>query len=267
MSYNAWMPLQNQGTDGKTYQYSAKKNERTSRGGTNTATDRKKEQDSLWDLSRESYVPSNEAEQYQVKKTEASKTGAAKQTKLSKKAQELLKQLKEKYSNMDFFVESYSTETEAQRYLSRGTKEYSVLIDPETLEAMAVDEDVRKQYEDILAGAGNRLEELKEKLGKDADQVKSFGISIDKEGKVSYFAELDKITESRNQQLERTKEKKAEAKKEAKRKEAKAEEAARRERKTESKFVSADSIDELVKKIREAASGKAGWHESFDLTM
>ena len=42
MSYNAWMPLQNQGTDGKTYQYSAKKNERTSRGGTNTATDRKK---------------------------------------------------------------------------------------------------------------------------------------------------------------------------------------------------------------------------------
>lgn len=64
MSYNAWMPLQNQGTAGKTYQYSAKKNERTSRGGTNTATDRKKEQDSLWDFSRESYVPSNEAEQY-----------------------------------------------------------------------------------------------------------------------------------------------------------------------------------------------------------
>lgn len=267
MSYNAWMPLQDQGIAGKTYQYSAKKNERTSRGGTNTATDRKKEQDSLWDFSRESYVPSNEAEQYQVKKAEASKTEAAKQTKLSKKAQELLKQLKEKYSNMDFFVESYSTEAEAQRYLSRGTKEYSVLIDPETLESMAADEDVRKQYEDILAGAGNRLEELKEKLGKDADQVKSFGISIDKEGKVSYFAELDKITESRNQQLERTKEKKAEAKKEAKRKEAKAEEAARRERETESKFVSADSIDELVKKIREAASGKAGWYESFDLTM
>ena len=47
MSYNAWMPLQNQGIAGKTYQYSAKKNESTSRGGTNTATDRKKEQDSL----------------------------------------------------------------------------------------------------------------------------------------------------------------------------------------------------------------------------
>lgn len=263
MSYNAWMPLQDQGTAGRTYQYSAKKNERTSRGGTNAAADRKKEQDSLWGLSRESYVPSNEAEQYQMKKTEASKTEAAKQTKLSKKAQELLNQLKGKYSNMDFFVESYSTEAEAQRYLSRGTKEYSVLIDPETLEAMAADEDVRKQYEDILAGAGNRLEELKEKLGKDSDQIKSFGISIDKEGKVSYFAELDKISESRNQQLERTKEKKAEAK----RKEAKAEEVARRERETESKFVSADTIDELVKKIREAASEKASWYESFDLTM
>lgn len=267
MSYNAWMPVQDQGTAGKTYQYPAKKNERTSRGRSNTAADRNKEQDSLWDLSKESYVPSNEAEQYQARRTEAAKSGAAGQTKLSKKAQELLKLLKEKYSNMDFFVGSYSSDAEAQRYLSRGTKEYSVLIDPETLEAMAADEDVRKQYEDILAGAGNRLEELKEKLGKDANQVKSFGISIDREGKVSYFAELDKITESRNQQLERAKAKKAEAKKEAERKEAKAEEAAEKEQETESNYVKADSIDELVKKIRNTISGDTPWYEIFDVTM
>lgn len=267
MSYNAWMPVQDQSTTGKTYQYSEKRNERTSRGRNQTAEDRKKGQDSLWDLSKESYVPSNAAEQYQVRRTEAAKSGAAEESKLSKKAQELLKQLREKYSNMDFFVGSYSTDAEAQRYLSRGTKEYSVLIDPETLEAMAADKDVRKQYENILDGAGNRLEELKEKLGADADQVKNFGISIDKEGKVSYFAELDKITESRQQQLKWADEKKAEEKKEAKRKEAKEQEAARREPKTEREFVKADSIDELVKKIREAASGEAVAHGNFDLTM
>ena len=121
-----------------------------------------------------------------------------------------------------------------------------MLIDPETLEAMANDESVRKQYEDVLAGAGDKLAELKDKLGDDADSVKSFGVSIDKEGKVSYFAELDKISESRQKQLESTKEKKAEEKKEAKRKE-------QAEEWRERYFVEADSIDALVEKIRNSA--------------
>lgn len=240
MNFNAWMPLQN--TTGKNYNYSAKKDDKTSRTAQNTA----KEADKAWNFPTDRYEPSVRTEEYKTRKTSSEKAQANQATRLSKKAQDLLKELKEKYGNMDFFVGSYSSQAEAQSYLRRGTKEYSVLIDPETLEAMANDESVRKQYEDVLAGAGDKLAELKDKLGEDADSVKSFGVSIDKEGKVSYFAELDKISESRQKQLESTKEKKAEAKKEAKRKE-QAEE--RRER----YFVEADSIDALVEKIRNSA--------------
>ncbi|MCM1245858.1 MAG: DUF6033 family protein [Roseburia sp.] len=237
MNFNAWMPLQN--TTGKNYNYSAKKEDKTSR----TA---QKEADKTWRFPTDKYEPSVDAEAYKTKKASSEKTEAAQATRLSKKAQELLKELKEKYGNMDFFVGSYSSTAEAQSYLRRGTKEYSVLIDPETLEEMANDESVRAQYEDVLSGAGDKLAELKDQLGDDADSVKSFGVSIDKEGKVSYFAELDKISESRQKQLESVKAKKAEEKQEAKRKE-------RAEERRERYFVEADSIDALVEKIRNSS--------------
>lgn len=255
MNFNAWMPVQN--TTGKNYNYSAKKEDRTSHAQKNTG----KENGEFWKLPTETYQPSAKAEEYAAKRKSSVENRSDAESKLSKGAQKLLKELKEKYSNMDFFVASYSSDEEAKSYLNRGTKEYSVLIDPETLEAMANDESVRKQYEDVLSGAGDKLAELREKLGDDADDVKSFGISIDKEGKVSYFAELDKISESRQKQLESVKEKKAEEKKEAKRKE-RAEE--RRERYT----VKADSIEELAEKIKNASKEETGASaDSFDIVM
>lgn len=241
MSYNAWMPVNN--TNGKSYDYSTKKKEKTSQEDDRRVKDQEKESDKIWKFPTESYEPSTEAEEYKANKTASEKTEKKNGVKLSEKAQKLLEELTQKYSNMDFFVASYSSGAEAQRYLRRGTKEFSVLIDPETLEEMANDETVRKQYEDILSGAGDKLSELKEQLGEDAEQVKSFGISINKEGKVSYFAELDKISESRNEQLERAKEKKAEAKKEAKRKE-------KTKEREERYLVEADSIGELAEKVK-----------------
>lgn len=270
MSYNAWMPLQ--GTTGKAYDYTTKKTEKSSRGEEKNVKNQEKEKENLWKLSMESYVPSTEAEEYKVKNDVAKKVEKKAEVKLSQKAQDLLKELKEKYSNMDFFVASYSTEREAQRYLQQGTKQYSVLIDPETLEAMANDKNVRAQYEEILSGAGDKLEELKEKLGEDADKVKNFGISINREGKVSYFAELDKISEARKEQVEKAKEKKAEEKKEAKK-----EEEARRKEKVEevreqkSHFVKGDSVEELLEKIQAVGAATKGAETvktgSFDITM
>lgn len=254
MNFNAWMPLPD--TTGKNYNYSTRKNDKTSGKAQNT----EKNSDNAWKLPTDKYEPSIGTEDYKTKKVSSEKAETNQGTRLSKKAQALLKELKEKYGNMDFFVGSYSSNAEAQSYLRRGTKEYSVLIDPETLEAMANDESVRKQYEDVLSGAGDKLAELKDKLGEDADSVKSFGISIDKDGKVSYFAELDKISESREKQLERAKEKKAEDKKEAKRKE-QAEE--RRERYS----VEADSIDALVEKIRNSSKEQEASAGGFNVVM
>nr|MBP3599398.1 hypothetical protein [Eubacterium sp.] len=226
---------------------------------------KEKEKDSYWDLLTESYEPSQKAEEYKKKleKVEATKPNKSEDVPLSDNAKKLLEELKEKYSNMDFFVASYSTEEEAQRYLRQGTKEYSVLIDPETLEAMAADAEVRKKYEDILAGAGDKLEELKEKLGEDADKVEHFGIVIDQTGTVSYFAELDKLSESRKEQLEAAKEKKAQEKKEKERAEEK------RNAKDKEDFVKANSMDELVEKIQERV---AAWEVQvpeggFDIVM
>ena len=54
--------------------------------------------------------------------------------------------MQKKYGDMDFFVADYSSDDEAQRYLSRGSKEYSVLIEPELLEKMAADESVKEKY-------------------------------------------------------------------------------------------------------------------------
>ena len=81
----------------------------------------------------------NTAKTQNEKTDKTDKTSKQDTVELSDKAKELLKELQQKYGDMDFFVANYSSDAEAQSYLSRGTKAYSVLIDPETLEAMAAD--------------------------------------------------------------------------------------------------------------------------------
>ena len=79
----------------------------------------------------------------------AQRSGSAGKTsvnQLSDAARALLKELQKKYGNMDFIVAKYETEEEASSYLSRSTKEFGVLLDPDELEEMAVDPEVRKQY-------------------------------------------------------------------------------------------------------------------------
>ena len=123
------------------------------------------------------------------------KTDKDSQVKLSERAEKLLQELKGKYGNMDFIIADYETDEEAQEYLSRGTKEYSVLIDPETLEAMASDSETKQKYMGIIDEATGKLDSLKEQLKGEDDTVIRFGINVDKNGTVSYFAELEKMGE------------------------------------------------------------------------
>lgn len=109
---------------------------------------------------------------------------------LSSKAKKYLNELKKKYGDMDFTVANFSTDEEAQQYMSKGSKRFSVVIEPETLEEMAHNEEARKRYEGILAGAGSQFDKVKEELGEDAENIKSLGISVDKNGIVSYLAEM-----------------------------------------------------------------------------
>ena len=93
----------------------------------------------------------------ETKKTD--KNDKKEPVKLSARAKKMLEELKKTYRNMDFMVADYESEEEAASYLSRGTKEYSVLIDPETLEEMASDEEAKAKYTGILEDAVGQLKD------------------------------------------------------------------------------------------------------------
>lgn len=184
---------------------------------------------------------------------------------LSDSAKSLLEELKEKYQNMDFFVACCESDEEEQSYLSRGTKEYSVLIDPDTLETMAADKETKEKYINIIDSAVSQMEDIKEKLGEDEEEVRSIGVKIDKEGNTTFFAELQKVSDSQKEWMEQMKNKKAEDKKhqeelEKKRAEKRDKETNQAEKNGDTKAsisgdvkitrVSATSVDELIEKIR-----------------
>ena len=187
----------------------------------------------------------------EAKKTE--KTDNKKTVQLSDKAKALLEELKKTYTNMDFYVADYETDEEADRYLSglSGTKEYNVLIDVETLEAMAEDTEVRAQYENLMQDSVKKLEGMLEDLGPDREQVTRVGISIRQDGTVSYFAELDKLRAGQKERIEQAREKKEEEAKKAE-----ATDADKKKETSQSRRykVEADSVEELLDKIKSAAA-------------
>ena len=168
---------------------------------------------------------------------------------LSDNAKKLLEELKKKYSNMDFVIADYETDEEAAELLSRGSKEYSVLIDPETLEAMAADEETKNKYIGILEDSVNQLKGVKEQLKEDGDNdVTRVGISIGKDGQVSFFAEMmEGAGERQKEFIERTREANKEARTE---REKKAQEELAAQERTKKTTVTASSIEELLEKIK-----------------
>lgn len=161
----------------------------------------------------------------------------SKQPELSSRAKNLLKELQKKYGNMDFIVGSYDTDEEAASYLARGTKEFSVLIDPEELEKMASDEGTKEKYLGMLEDATGKLNEMKNQLGDRKDEVTHMGVSIGKDGTMSFFADLEKVNEKQRERIE--------AKREEKREERASQGGVKRTR------VSASSTEELLKKINQ----------------
>lgn len=177
---------------------------------------------------------------------------------LSDKAKAFLDKLKEKYGDrMDIMVASYSTDAEASEIMSRGTKDYSVLIDPEELEKMASSEEEQEKAFATIDEATGNLEKIKKELEDSGEQVVNIGVSISSTGEVSYFAELEKMSEKQRERIEAAKEKKAEAAKDAAKeaKEAKEDPVKKfngvpKDIKAKKTTVKADSIEELLDKIK-----------------
>ncbi len=180
---------------------------------------------------------------------------------LSEKAQKYYNQLRKKFSNMDFILVSSDMKEEVQANASKyaGSSSLVVLIDEEKIEKMAEDESYREKYEGILRGATTQMNQMKQSLGKNADSVKTIGMSFDEKGMASFFAVVDKSLASQKKRIEKKAEQRAEDKKKAERK---AEQKRAEERRKDSVeqagkgsedtvTVTASSWDELLKKIND----------------
>lgn len=169
----------------------------------------------------------------------SNETANTKPVELSREAKNLLKELQQKYGNMDFIVGNYETDEEVAAYLARGTKEYSVLLGAEELEEMAKDASVKKEYMDKIEGARNQLAYMKTQLEASGENVKNMGVTFEKDGTTTLFASLEKMSEQQKERIEDARE--------AKRAEQKSGSAYNKVKQT---TVKAKTPEDLLKKIR-----------------
>lgn len=180
-----------------------------------------------------------------------------KQPKLSKAAQNLLERLKQTYSNMDFMVADFESEEEAKDILSRGTKEFSVLFSSDELEKMASDESYEKETMDKIEGAMQMSKEIMaSNNGDEQGEITRIGISFNKDGSVTYFAELEKASARQKERIEEARERRAEERRETARRER--EDYKRNDEPIKRTTVEASSAEELIRKISEVDWSKVG---------
>lgn len=172
-------------------------------------------------------------------------TAAAKPVELSRDAKNLLKELQQKYGNMDIIVGDFESDEEAQAYLARGTKEYSVLIGAEELEEMAKDKSVKKEYMDKIERGRDQLAYLQTQLQDSGENVKKMGVVFEKDGTTTLFASLEKAGEQQRERIEEAREAK------------RADRNSASYGKTKQITVKAKTTDELLEKIRNVDWSKA----------
>ena len=206
-----------------------------------------------YDVYRSNYYDSTVQNKRDAERTTKTETKESQnKVTLSSAAKNLLKELKNTYGNMDFIIADYDSDEEAASYLSRGVSEYSLLISPDELEKMAADKDVKEKNLKEIDGAISKLNDMKGQLGDKESEVSRLGVSIGNDGKISYFAELEKVGEKQRERIDRQRADKKEAAAEAKKAEAKkAEEAAygKHSAGTKRTIVYGDSVKELADKI------------------
>ena len=180
---------------------------------------------------------------------------------LSEKGAKYYEELKKKYSDMDFILVSRDQKKQAQAQAGNfaNPAKTVVLIDEDKIEKMAEDEKYRKQYEGIINNARNSLEELSKKLSASGANVKGYGITINDHGMASFFAVVDKSLAAQKERIEKNAAdkkdaKKAEEKKAAKEKQQerlKGDKSSQTHNKEDLVTVTANSINELMKKIND----------------
>ncbi|MCI9173973.1 MAG: hypothetical protein HFH49_03365 [Lachnospiraceae bacterium] len=146
---------------------------------------------------------------YQPEKTQAGYVDKKKESGLSRQAQDVLKQLRSKYKDMDFMVMNKGDN--AKEMLSKGAKEFSVLFSSDELEKMASDEKYMEEKIKGMEGAVRMSKEINQKFGyeqalgaagtKDTE-ITRIGIEFRDDGSTSLFAELEKSSAKQKERIE-----------------------------------------------------------------
>ena len=173
--------------------------------------------------------------------------------KLSDKAADYLDKLKSKFHNMAFITVSKDMKAQVQQNAASygNANKMVVLIDEEKLERMATDETYRKKYEGIIAMSQSKIDAAKNSLKSAGAIIKNIGMSVDSNGKESFFATVEKSNDLQKKQIEKkAAEKKAQKAKEKKKAEKKVQEE-RSQKARDKKTEKSDSTDEDDKVIEE----------------
>lgn len=129
--------------------------------------------------------------------------------KLSAKAQSYLENLRKKYGDYDFMV---SNNPDASQTVG-SDKAYSVIFTPEELEKMAEDDEYAEKVMGQVGDAVDMLKGISEKDLGEGVQFSQLGVSIDSEGNMKLFAQLEKLSADQKERLDAAREKRAEEQK------------------------------------------------------
>lgn len=166
------------------------------------------------------------------------------ENKLSDKAKSFLESLRQKYGDYDFMV---SDNPDAAQTVG-STKEYSVIFTPEELEKMADDDDYAQKVMGQVGTAVDMLKDLSEKDLGEGVQFSQLSVSIDDEGNMKLFAQLEKLSAEQKERLNAARERRAEESK-AEETEDKTDEPELTKILFKGADVEADSAEELLTKI------------------
>lgn len=177
-----------------------------------------------------------------------SKVANSSEDKLSTKAKNYLENLRKTYGDYDFYVADAGVDRRA--LLSGSTKEFSVIFSNEELERMADDEAYAQEKMHAVQIAVEMSKRINEQFGADLENgtlISKMAISFDEDGKMSIFAQLEKLSEAEKDYIEKIKEKRADEKKSAEELEEKKEQ--EKDMTVKKVNLEASSEEELIEKI------------------
>ena len=190
------------------------------------------------------------------------KVAKSSEDKLSSKAKAYLETLRQTYGDYDFIIADEGTDRKA--LLNQSDKEYSVMFSSAELEKMAADEDyAAEQMRKVqsIVDMSNRIfeqfniERAWEEGAVGDAMINKLAISINDDGTMTLFAELEKFSEKKQSYLDKVIEKREEQKEkeekiESKREENKVNPYKKEDEGVKKTVIKASSEEELLEKIQ-----------------